>query len=555
MGRQKSAWIALGLALSLLVTACSSGNDKAKTPAAGTEPSAQTSKGAKVLTLGYTASPDSFSPITNKTQYGTIVYSLFYPSLYAMNDKLEYEPRLAESYTVNEAQDLFTFKLRKDAKWTDGKPITAHDVAYTFQVIAHPDTPTSRRSLLDTLKGLDGNGVSETKDFGVSGIKVVDDHTLELSTKKPVDLDSFMEKIAAGLWIMPKHVLEPAVQADLKGLDKADHVMKPTVFGGPFKLVEYVTDSHIELAPNETYFLGKPKLDKLFVKIVGQASLAAAIEKGEIDVPAGIGVGEVPIADWDRVSKLPTVTPIPFVGPAYQYLDFNHANPAPTVFANRDVREAFAHAINRDLIVKRLMKGEAEVVNTPLNSANKYYSQELQSKLEYNPQKAKEMLTKAGWDFSKEVVLVTPTGNVVREQSADIIQANLAEIGVKVKIEKVDFPTRQARSKAGQFDLSLAGFSATFDPDFSSQVITGGAFNDRKYTNPTMDQLAMEGKGIAKFDEKKAHYGKLQELFVQEVPFVPLYSAKALVVVNNRVIAAKPGPNGLTWNAHLWDVK
>ena len=552
MGHKKSAWIALALALSLLVTACTSSGSKTQTPSTDSnKPATEAPKGPKVLTVGYWSSPDSFSPITNKTTYGSIVYSLIYPSLYAQNDKLDYDPRLAESYTKNDAQDTFTFKLRKDAKWSDGKPITAEDVAYTFQVIAHPDTPTSRRSLIDTIAGLDANGVSESKDFNVSGIKVIDANTIEFHTKKPVDIDSFMEKVAAGIWIMPKHVLEPAVKADIKGLDKAEHVMKPTVFGGPYKLVEYKTDSHVELAPNETYFLGKPKLDKLFIKIVGQATFAAAIEKGEIDVAAGVGVGEVPNADWEKVSKLPTVTPVTYVAPSYQYLDFNIALP---MFAKAEVREAFAHAINRDLIVQRLLKGQGEVLNTPINSANKYYNKDLQKELAYDPKKAKEMLTAAGWDFNKEVVLLTPTGNVVREQSADIIQANLQEVGVKVKIEKVDFPTRQARAKDGKYELSLVGFSATFDPDISSQVATGAAFNDRKYSNATMDQLLAEGKTIVKFDAKKAHYDKIQQLFVKEVPMLPLYSTKALTVVNNRVIVAKPGPNGLTWNAHLGEV-
>jgi peptide/nickel transport system substrate-binding protein len=152
-------------------------------------------------------------------------------------------------------------------------------------------------------------------------------------------------------------------------------------------------------------------------------------------------------------------------------------------------------------------------------------------------------------------VLLTPTGNTVREQSADIIMANLQEAGVKVKIEKVDFPTRQARSKNGDFQISLVGFSATFDPDFSSQIVTGGAFNDRKYSNPQMDDLLNKGKQLVKFDEKKAHYDKLQAYFIDELPLLPLYSTKALAVVNKRVVGAKPGPNGLTWNAHLWDVK
>ncbi|MFZ5814661.1 MAG: ABC transporter substrate-binding protein [Bacillota bacterium] len=554
MSRTKFAWMALLLALTMLASACSGSGSKApatKEPAP-TQKEEPKPSGPKVLTIGMWSSPDSFHPITNKTSYGSLVLSLIYPSLVAMNDKLAYEGRLAESFTMNKEQTVFTFKLNKNAKWTDGKPITAEDVAYTYQVIAHPDTPTSRRSLIDTIKGLDANGVSATKDFNVSGIKVVDPQTIEFTTKAPVDADAFMEKVAAGIFIMPKHVLEPAVKAYLKGLDKAEHVLKPTVFGGPFKLVEFKQDSHVELAPNPDYFLGKPKLDKLFYKIVGQATIAAAVQSGEIDLVSGSGTGEIPITDWEKVSTLPNVTPVTYVAPSYQYLDFNTSTPE---FSNPKVRQAFAHAINRKLIVDRLLKGQGEVINTPINSANKYFVKDLQSKLQYDKELAKKMLTEAGWDFSKEITLLTPTGNKVREQSGDIIQANLQEIGVKVKIEKVDFPTRQARSKAGEWQFSLVGFSSTFDPDFSSQVATGSAFNDRKYSNSKMDEMLAQGKLKVQFAEKQAHYTALQQYFVEELPLLPLYSVNALTVVNKRVIAAKPGPNGLTWNAHLWDVK
>ncbi len=550
MIRKKSAWLALFLALSMLVTAC--GGSQSTPKPADSKPAEEAPKGPKVLTVGYWSAPDSFSTISNKTSYGSLVYSLIYSSLVVLTDKLQFEGRLAESWKVNDKGDVWTFKLNPKAKWSDGKQITAEDVAYTYQVIAHPDTPTSRRSLIDTIKGLDAEGKSETKDFNVSGIKVIDPTTIEFTTKVPVDPDSFLEKVGSNIYIMPKSVLEPAVKADLKGLDKASFVMKPTVFGGPFNFVQYVTDSHIELAPNKDYWLGAPKLDKLFIKIVGQTTFAAAIEKGEIDVAAGNGIGEVPIADWEKVSALSTVTPVTYVAPSYQYLDFNIADPT---FKDAKVRQAFAHAINRPLIIQRLLKGNGEVLNTPLNSANKYYRKDLQSQLEYNPTKAKQMLTEAGFNFSKEIVLLTPTGNVVREQSADIIQANLKEIGVNVKIEKVDFATRQARSAKGEFQLSLVGFSATFDPDFSSQVMTGAAFNDRKYSSKAFDDILAKGKTMIKFDEKKKVYDEAQDMFVKELPLLPLYSVKALTVVNKRVVAAQPNPAGLTWNAHLWDVK
>jgi peptide/nickel transport system substrate-binding protein len=543
MARKKTVWIALLMVFAIMAAACSTSKPS--------QPSTEPPKPAapKILTIGMFSSPESFIPIASKTSYNNLIIGLIYPSLVTMNEKLEFVGNLAETFTVSPDQTVFTFKLHKNAKWSDGKPITAEDVAYTYQVIAHPDTPTSRRSLIDTIKGLDKNGISETKDLNVAGIKVIDANTIEFTTKAPVDKDAFLEKVGQ-ISLMPKSVLSSVT--NLKELDKADFNLKPTVFGGPYRLVTYVTDSHVELAPNPDYFLGKPKLDKLFVKIVNQKIISAALQAGEVDVTAGAGIGEVPIADWETISKLPNMTPVTYVAQSYQYLDFNIAKPE---FASAKVRQAFAQAINRPLIVQRLLKGEGEVINTPLNSANKYYLKNLQTGLEYNKDKAKQMLTEAGWDFNKEVVLLTPTGNTVREQSADIIMANLQDAGVKVKIEKVDFTTRQARSAKGDFQLSLVGFSATFDPDFSSQVMTGSVYNDRKYSNQEFDDLFAKGKLTVKFEDKMKLYQQAQELFIKELPFLPLYSTKALNVVNKRALNVKMGPQGLTWNAQEWDIK
>jgi peptide/nickel transport system substrate-binding protein len=493
--------------------------------------------------------PEAFIPIVSKTTYNNLIIGLIYPSLVTMNEKLEFVGNLAETFTVSPDQSVFTFKLNKNAKWSDGKPITAEDVAYTYQVIAHPDTPTSRRSLIDTIKGLDKNGISETKDMNVTGIKVIDPNTIEFTTKAPVDKDAFLEK-AGTIALMPKAVLSTV--KNLKELDKADFNLKPTVFGGAYRLVTYVTDSHIELAPNPDYYRGKPKLEKLFIKIVNQNTISASLQSGEIDMTGGAGIGEVPITDWATVSKLANMTPVTYVAPSYQYLDFNVVKPE---FASAKVRLAFAQAINRPLIVQRLLKGEGEVMNTPLNSANKYYLKSLQTGLAYDKDKAKQSLTEAGWDFTKEVVLLTPTGNTVREQSADIIMANLQDAGVKVKIEKVDFPTRQARAAKGDYQLSLVGFSANFDPDFSSQVMTGAAFNDRKYSTKEFDDLFSKGKLTVKFEDKMKLYQQAQELFIKELPLLPLYATKSLNVINTRVQNVKMGPQGVTWNAHEWDIK
>jgi peptide/nickel transport system substrate-binding protein len=528
--------IAAALSLTLLLSACGS-----------VKP---TATGPKSMTIAMWSAPAGFLPITESESYGAFVISLIYPHLVAMNDKQEYVPSLAASFDVNPEQNVYTFKLRPDAKWTDGQPITAEDVAYTYQVIANPATPTTKHGYIDIIKGLDKDGISETKDFGVSGIKVLDPQTIQFTTKTPVARDLFLEKVASNIYIVPKHVLTTVT--NLKDLQKADFVLKPTVFGGPFRIVDYKTDTYVELAPNPDYFLGKPKLDKLFVKIVGQASLAAALEKGEVDVTAGTGMGEVPLVDWEKTAALPNIRPVAYSALYAQHLDFNVALPE---FKDPKVREAFAHAINRPLMVQRLLKGQGDVINTTVTPANKYYVPELQSGLEYNPDKAKQMLQAANWDFDKEVVILTPTGNTAREQAADMIQGNLQAVGVKAKIEKVDFPTRQARSKKGDFELSLIGQGTGFDPDIYGLVGTNGASNDRKYSNPALDEAVQKGKLTADPTQKRQYYTEAQKIWVQDVPMLPLFTPKVLQAVNKRLVNVNPGIQGIAWNAQDWDVK
>ncbi len=548
------------LLMALVLSACSGGKVTVPQPQQPAQPAAvqpEQPRGPKQLTLGMWSSPNSFSPITNTTSYGAFVYYMIYQPLVVINDQLKFEGRLAESWEISPDQTRFTFHLNKQARWTDGTPVTADDVIANIEMIANPDTPTSRRSLIDTIKGVDQRGIAP--DGKVAGARALDANTLEITTKAPVDIDAFLEKFGTGVYVVPKAVLD-AVK-NRKDIDKEPWVMDPRVTNGPFKFVRYVTDQYVELEKNKDYFLGEPKLDKVFVKVVGQAAFAAAIEKGEIDVAAGSGLGEVPVADWGRISALPNVSPVTYSASMFQMLDINAALP---YLSDAKVRQGLAHAINRKQIVDRLLQGQGDIVNTPLTAINKYYVKELEDDLPYNPERARKLLSEGGWDYNREIVLLTPTGNLVREQSAEIIQANLQAIGVKVQIRKMDFTAMMATAKKGEYDLSLWGFGFGFDPDFSVLVSSSGVYNYRrlpgtendnhKYVQKQMEELLVKGRVTTRFEDRLTIYAEAQKLFVQDLPFIPLYAPKALAAVNKRVVNAKPGPAMVTWNAYLWDV-
>jgi peptide/nickel transport system substrate-binding protein len=496
---------------------------EAEAPAAG-----EVVEGGQV-NIAMWSPPNNFNPLNSDSSYGQFVIDIVFDSLTKFNDDVQFAPRLADSWDINEDSTEFTFHLNPDAVWHDGTPVTAADVEYTIWAISDPEIPTNRGANISFLKGLDGSKRPEGVDT-VEGVEVIDDHTIKLTTNNPVDPLALLEQIGNQVWIIPKHILEDVAPADF---DTQDFWLNPTVGSGAFKFVRYETDQFIELERNDDYYMGKPHLDRVIISIVTPATMVAQLEKGEVDISAAGGIGDIPLDDWDRVQALSNVTASSYQDNGYQYMIINGNPDLP--WADKRIRQALAYGVNRQLIVDSLLKGQGVVANGPIVPVTFYYNPEIEGQYPYDPDKAKELLTEAGWDFNSEVTLLVPIGNTVRELSADIIQANLAEIGVKVSIEKMDFPTLISRFQAGDFDLGLVGWGGTLDPDVRSQYQTGGQYNFGQMSIPEIDDLLEKGAQTAVPDDRKAIYDEFQTVFLDEMPIVPLYWPLRLAAINNRV--------------------
>lgn len=533
-----------------LLAACSSG--------AGSKPSGQeaaqpapTSTEAKKLVIGVWASPDSFNPITNTTGYGDLVVHLLFDSLVDQNDRMEWVPGLADRWEVGPDNKQFTFYLNPQAKWHDGKAVTADDLLFTFGLITRKETPTTLRSRLSLLEGTEADGT--TANGQIAGLTKVNDQTVTFVTKAPVDRDVFLEQIGNKIHILPKHVLESVSPADLA---KHSFSLNPTVGSGAFKFVRYQTDQFVELAANPTYHKGRAKLDQVLIRIAAARTLPALLETGEVDVTAGAGIGEVPIQDWSRVSGLAHIQPAPYAPMVYQALLVNNQVPA---FQDKRVRQALALAIHRGRIVEQLLKGEGTTHITPYNTNIKYYDPALANSLSFDPEKAKALLQEAGFDFSQEFTLLTPTGNQVRELSAELIQANLQQIGVKVKIEKQDFATAFSRMRKLDYQLGLVGLALTHDPDLTTFFGTKGSTNFSGFSDPEVDAMLQKARETLEPLERQKRFMELQQRWIEEMPFIPLYTPNGLTVVHKRTMGVRPGANGpapvgIAWNPEQWDV-
>jgi peptide/nickel transport system substrate-binding protein len=527
-----------------ILTGCARSGAPTTTPTPGTPPAP--AKQNHDVSIAMWSSPNNFNPINTDSSYGFYPISMMFDSLVSMNDKGEFVPRLAEKWDIGKDYTTYTFHLNPNAKWHDGKPVTAKDVLFTVNIIANKETSTNRGTFVAQLKGTDVNG--KATGATVEGIKAVDEKTVEITTKAPMDPLSVLEKFGTAISILPEHILGAVAPKDL---DKNPFFMEPTVGSGPFKFGKYARDQYVQLVRNDDYYLGKPKLENVYIRIMQATSAVAALQKGEVDMTAGTGIGEVPIADWDKVQKLENIVAVSFASKGYQYMDFNHTRP---YFKDAKVRQAFVYGINRKLIVDNLLKGNGQIIEGPYTSLYKYQDKTIQIR-DYDPNKAKQMLTEAGWDFNRKLSLLVPQGNKVREQSADIIMANLQQIGVKVEVQKMDFPTLQARRGKQDYDLSLIGWSDVLDPDVSSQVRTDAVYNNGKYSNPKADELLDKGVLTAEFNARKKIYDDFQKLVYDDPNFVYLYSPNTLAAVSKRMVNVKQSALGATWNIYEWDVK
>ncbi|HXX38720.1 MAG TPA: ABC transporter substrate-binding protein [bacterium] len=491
-----------------------------------------------VAVTGMWSPPNNFNPINTDSSYGLYAIRFMFDSLVVArleNNKLVFSPDLAERWSVSSDHQTFTFTLNPKAAWHDGKPVTADDVVYTVMTISDPKTETNRGADIAPIAGLDARG--KRTAGGTIGIRAVNDRTVEVKTRVPVDPQMFLELFGYNVYILPKHVLADTPPDQFS---KSPFFQRPMVGDGPYKFVQYQTDEYIELAANDAYHLGVPKVRRVFIRITPPASMVAQLQHGDLDVTAGFSIGEVPIEDWATVKAMPNVNAASFPAPGYQYMLFNFQK---TYLQDKRVRQAMAEAIDRQLMVSQLLRGEGVIADGPIPPANPYFNKTVKP-WPYDPAKAKDLLREAGWDGNRTLLLRVPVGNTIRERSADIIAENLAAVGIKTQIQKSDFPTLIAAAKKGDYDLMLIGWAGPTDPDVSSQYRTGGQYNFSFLSMPDMDKLLDAGTTASDPAKRKQIYDQFQVMFADQVPVLVLYYPNARTAISRRMENVLADPDG-----------
>jgi peptide/nickel transport system substrate-binding protein len=502
------------------------------------------SKDGKTMFVGMTNPPATVNPINAVDVSSQIISGILFESLFDLDDQLNFVPKLAESMETEDNQN-FVIKLNPNAKWTDGEPFTTKDIVFTLKLMTNPEVTSSGPQALSSIEGLDNKGMLPEGQTEISGLKIVDETTLNIKTKVPVDINLLMEKLGKDVRFLPEHILK---DKDPATIHQDPFMQNPNVTNGAYTFLKYAKDQYVELSANREYYLGQPKIDKLFFKIMPSANLVAQLQTGEIhmNLPS---VGPLAIEDLEKVKNMSNVTFIASEAMNAQQIFINLKN-----VSDKKVRQAIAYGIDREMMVEKLYKGEAEVTEGPYPSVHPYYNEETK-KYDYDPEKAKQLLKEAGWDSSKTLDFAVPAGNKTREQMATVIAENLQAVGVKVQVSKYDIPTLIQMGIKKDYDLLMLGIPFQLDGDKAQFYATGGPNNFAGFSNPRFDELTANGKSEPEPAKRQIIYDESVEIIQEELPTITVLVIKSSAAVAKNVKAVLPKEMGMFYNIHEWDIE
>lgn len=541
----KAASLLLAAAVTMGLTACGGQSTTTETtaaPASGetTETEASAS-GEKVITAAISTAWDTMMPLNTTSNYTRMICDQIYDRLTQSKADGSIEGRLAESWTVNEDSSAVTFKLHENAVWSDGEPVTADDVVFSYQMYSDPQVEAKSRYHLQYIAGVDDSGAELSED----SIEVTadDTYTVTFNLKTSMYADTFLQDIDT-VYIIPKHIFEGKT---------AEEINAPTLWANPVGSGPFIYDSEIngermEFVKNPNYYLGAPKIDRLILRVTDSASMLAGLINGDLDM---IGYGSILIDDWELAKQQENLVTESIPTTSYTTMIFNTAKP----YMTEEVRQALSMAINRDVLIQAILQGEGEAVVTPISSVSPYYNENIE--VWYDPDKAKSMLEEAGFPFDQTLVFYISSGSSATERTAALIAQDLQKIGVKVRIEQVDFATLMNNMLDGQHDLGLIGSGGTLDPSESREMIyPGSSVNFCQLTDTELSDIIDEGNSKLTFEERKPYFDEYQEMIVERSPMAYLYTKNTLTAYNKRVTGLNNADfNALNWSSWEWDIQ
>lgn len=460
-------------------------------------------------------------------------------------------PGLAEKWEIAKDGKTYTFHLRKNATFhtTDTfkptRPMNADDVLFSFNRALKKDHPFHKVNggQYTFFKGME-------MDTMIKDIQKVNDHTVKFVLNQPAA--PFLANIAMSFAVIQsKEYGDQLLKA--KTPEKID--LEP-VGTGPFVLKRYVKDNSIRYEAHPTYWMGRAKLDKVVFAITPDPNVRfQKLKAGECNL-----IAEPAPQDLKGISGNSKLKLMSQPGANVGYLAMNTEKKP---FDKVEVRQAIAHALNRENYLNVVYQSTATSARNPI-PPTVWASHPDTKDYEYNPEKAKELLKKAGLadGFDTEIwtLPVSRPYNPNGKKMGELMQADLAKVGIRVKLVTYDWPTYLAKSRNGDHQMLQIGWTTdNGDPDnfmgtlLSCAAVKGGS-NMARWCNKDYDKIINKAKTVSDMKDRTSQYFKAQELFKAQAPWVTLAHATVFRGMTQNVEGYKISPLG-TEDFYLIDIK
>lgn len=467
------------------------------------------------LLIAFDGSPTNLDARVGNDQNSGRVFDLIYIGLVHVATDGTYEPVVAESWEMPDDTTI-VFHIRPGLVFHDGTPLTARDVKFTYESLMAEGFPGAKAS-----------GYAD-----VERIETPDDMTVvfHLAQANAGIFDNLT------LGIVPE------------GSDT--EVMKSRPVGaGPYRLVEYAVDERVRLEGFDRYWKGPPGIRDVVIRVVPDATTRILeLRKGTIDFE----LNAIPYDAVKLFRKIDDFQVVAKPGSQYQYLAFNLRN---RYLSNLQVRQAIAHAIDRDRIVRDLLLGFGTVTNS-LFPADHWAHAEGLTDYPYDPARAKALLDQAGLKDPDgdgpaprfQLSFRTSTDAEANLQ-AQMIQQMLREVGIAVEIRSNEFGVFYDDISKGNFDMFSLKWAGLNDPDFYTYIflsenIPPTGLNRGFFINPRVDELIERGRVTYDREERKRIYGEIQRIAAEQLPYYSLYHRSNVAVMKEELEGFRMYPAG-----------
>lgn len=500
--------------------------------------------GGNTFYITFKSEPTTLNPINSSDYYATKVQDYVVDRLLNKDpDTNEYLPGIAESWEVSEDGKQYTFKIRKDATFTNGDPVTAEDVKFSFDAIKDPKFEAAHKLAYVQ---------------GIGSPTVIDENTVVF----PVENKYFgnLDTLARLIKVVPKSIYEKQ--------SKDNRLSKTLIASGPYKIEKYNKAKSIVLKRNPEWWGFKSKskalnqshqFDRIVIRFIKEDSIALEmLKKGKLSYRALSGEEfekkvDTTKAEWSHIDKLEVENN---TYKSYSFVAWNLTNP---IFKDKSTRKALAHLMNRELMINKFMYGKSYLATGPWYKQSKYADPSVKP-LNYDPELAAEMLEKAGWkDTDQDGVLdrkidgkkvdfkftlLNPNRDV--EKYFTLYKEDLKKAGIEIDIRNSDWNSFIKALDERKFDAVTLAWNGDeddveIDPKqiWHSESAEANGSNFINFKNKKVDELIDKARAELDSDKRVPYLREVYKIVADEAPYLFMFIPKSMHGVDKSIVRPK----------------